>query len=190
MKKIITACIFLFLFFVHESASAQQGGTIYKTGQKVEAWNIAWYKATVLEVGTGDKAGYIKVHYDDFSSASDQYLKEASIRSPKNVAPNKEVSGPRFGRYTIQSYGGNGSNPIILGYFDLRNGEYQYYNAGIKLIGTGKYQYDAVNKKILWLSGGLREYSNTAAFEISREGKTHNIKLLYGTNASNSIDSK
>jgi len=190
MKKIIPSCIALLLLLGHQSTSAQPGGTMYRTGQKVEAWNIAWYKATVLEVGTGDKAGYIKVHYDDYSSASDQYLKESSIRSPKNVAATNGVSGPRVGRYTIRSYGGNGRNPIILGYFDLRNGAYQYYNAGIELIGTGKYQYDAVNQKILWLSGGLREYSTAAAFEITRDGKTHNITLLYGTYASNSIDSK
>lgn len=126
MKKIVLAFISFFVLGIHEFTSAQQGGNVYKIGQKVEAWNIAWYKATILEIGSGDKSGYIKVHYDDYSSASDQYLKESSIRIPKNAPPDNRTSGPRNGRYTIQSYGGNGSNPLILGYFDLNNGKYNY----------------------------------------------------------------
>ena len=177
------------ILFIHGSASAQQGADTYKIGQKVEAWNITWYRATILEVGSGDKAGYIKVHYDDFSSASDQYLKETSIRIPKIAGPDNTASGPRNGRYTIRSYG-NPSNPIILGYFDLNSGKYNYYNAGKKLIGSGTYAYDAAGKKVLWKTGGLKQYDAAAGFEISREGKTHHIALKYGTSASNSTDSK
>ncbi|MHB1177322.1 MAG: MBT domain-containing protein [Daejeonella sp.] len=188
MKKIVVAIITFFIIFLHQFTSAQQGVEKYKIGQKVEAWNVGWYKATILEIGSGEHAGYIKVHYDDYSS--DQYLKESSIRTRKSAPLNDNASGPRNGRYTIQSYGGNISNPLILGYFDLNNGKYSYYNAGLNLIGTGTYLYDAGSKKVLWQSGDLKKYSASAGFEITREGKTHNIRLKYGTSASNSTDSK
>ncbi len=190
MKKTVSAFISLSVLFMYGFAFAQQGVGSYKIGQKVEAWNVGWYKATILEVGSGDKAGYIKVHYDDYSSASDQYLKESSVRILKNAAPDNYGPGPRNGRYTIRSYGGNGSNPIILGYFDLNNGKYNYYNAAKNLIGTGTYLYDAGSKNVIWQSGGLKKYDDNAGFEITREGKTHHIRLKYGTSASNSTDSK
>lgn len=187
MKKKVVAIIPFFILFLHQISSAQQGGEKYEIGQKVEAWNVGWYKATILEIGSGEHAGYIKVNYTDYSS--NQYLKESSIRVLKDASADNKASGPRNGRYIIQSYG-NINNPLILGYFDLNNGKYNYYDAGKNLIGTGTYLYDAGSKKVLWQSGDLKKYNAAADFEISREGKTHNIRLKYGTNASNSTDSK
>lgn len=172
------------------SAQSNSQNNLYQVGQKVEAYNVGWYKATVLEIGSGDKAGYIKVHYDDYSSASDQYLKESSIRMLKNKPLDNYSAGPRNGNYIIQSYGGNIYNPLILGYFDLNNGKYKYYDVVKKLIGTGTYSYDPNNKQLTWQSGDLKKYNPTAAFEISREGKTHGIRLLRGTLGSNSTDNK
>lgn len=192
MKKISVGIIGWFgsMVSLTKYATAQHTKNSYQVGQKVEAWNVSWYKATVIEVGSGDKTGYIKVHYDDYSSASDQYLKESSIRILKNKLVDNYSAGPRNGNYFIQSYGSNIYNTLILGYFDLNNGKYKYYDAGKNLIGSGTYLYDANNKQVTWQSGDLKKYNPTATFEISREGKTHVIKLLRGTWGSNSADSQ
>jgi len=171
----------------YQTQSTQQSNGKYHVGQKVEAYNVGWYKATVLGFGTGDLTGYIKVHYDDYSSASDQYLKESSIRIPENSQPPNFAAGPRNGRYTILSYG-NIYNPITLGYFDLNNGKYTYYDAGKHPLGTGTYLYDSKGKKVLWQSGLLKEYGAAAGFEIDRKGKTHNLRLKYSTIGTNSTD--
>jgi hypothetical protein len=171
-----------------EIQSTQQSNGRYQVGQKVEAFNITWYKATIIGFGSGDLAGYIKVHYDDYSSASDQYLKASSIRIPKNTVTPNFSGGPRNGRYTILSYG-NIYNPITLGYFDLNNGRYTYYDAAKKPIGTGTYLYDANSKEVKWQSGPLRDYGPSAGFEIDREGKTHKLRLKYSTIGTNSTDS-
>ncbi len=159
----------------------------YGVGQKVEAYNVQWYKATVIGYGTGDLAGYIKVHYEGYSAASDQYLKESSIRIPKDEVTQDFSNGPRKGRYTILSYG-NIYNPITLGYFDLSNGRYNYYDAGKRLIGTGIYLYNSTDKLLVWKTGPLKDYGPSAGFEIDREGKTHKIRLKYSTIGTNSID--
>lgn len=192
MKKIIVTLtgLFSFILVFTECAAAQQVNNTYQAGQKVEAYNVGWYKATILEIGSGDKAGYIKVHYDDYSSASDQYLRIASIRTAKTVTVGNTGAGPRNGKYIILSYGGNPRNPIILGYFNLNSGKYSYSDAGMNQIGKGTYSYDAASKKVSWQTGRLAEYNPTAAFSITREGKTHNISLRYGTYASNSTDSR
>lgn len=165
----------------------QQSNGKFHIGQKVEAYNVTWYKATVIGFGSGDLAGYIKVHYDDYSSASDQYLKESSIRVARNPSTPDFTGGPRNGRYTILSYG-NIYNPITLGYFDLNNGKYTYYDAGKKPIGKGTYLYDANSKEVQWQSGPLKDYGSSAGFEIDREGKTHKLRLKYSTIGTNSSD--
>jgi len=171
-----------------EIQNTQQSNGNYQVGQKVEAFNVIWYKATVIGFGSGDLAGYIKVHYDEYSSSSDQYLKASSIRIQKNTATPNFSGGPRNGRYTILSYG-NIYNPITLGYFNLNNGSYTYYDAAKKPIGRGTYLYDANSKEVKWQSGPLRDYGPSAGFEIDREGKTHKLRLKYSTIGTNSTDS-
>ena len=99
MKYIITTVALLSIFI----QSFSQTG--FKIGDKVDAWNVAWYKATIIEVGSGSYTGYYKVHYDDYSSASDQYLKASSIRTIKNIAAeaskNSTANGPRLAKYLI-----------------------------------------------------------------------------------------
>ena len=49
----------------------QPSGGSWKVGDKVEAWNVTWYKATILEIGTGQYKGYYKVRYEGFSISSE-----------------------------------------------------------------------------------------------------------------------
>ena len=168
------------------SGTTSTGNSKYKIGQHVEAWNVDWYKATVIGVGSGNYEGYIKVHYDGYSSGSDQYVKESNIRLPKNTTADY-TSGPRNGRYIILSYG-NVTNPITIGYFDLENGNYTYYDAGKNVRGSGSYVYSADTKQVQWQSGPLKDYGEVSNFEIDREGKTHKIRLNRVTIGSNSVD--
>ena len=47
----------------------------YKKGQKVMVeWKGKWYDSTILEVGTGDKAGKFKIHYDGWSDSWDEWV--------------------------------------------------------------------------------------------------------------------
>lgn len=173
-----------------EQQNTLQTSGDFRVGQKVEAFNSGWWKATILKNGTGKNAGYVFVHYDDYSSASDQWVAEKKIRQRKEKVGDNYGAGPRNGEYTIRSYGGNIYNPLILGYFNLSNGKYKYYDAGKDLLGTGTYQYDANTKQVNWNTGELKKYNPSAGFEVSREGKTHTIQLKRGVPATNSTDSK
>ena len=168
------------------SGSTSAENSKYKIGQKVEAWNVDWYKATVIGFGSGNYQGYIKVHYDGYSSGSDQYIIESNIRLPKNTTADY-TSGPRNGRYTILSYG-SVTNPITIGYFDLANGNYTYYDAGKNIRGRGTYVYSGDTKQVQWQSGPMKDFGEVSNFEIDREGKTHKIRLNRVTIGSNSVD--
>src|SRR5437763_1984365 len=107
----------------------------FKVGDKVDAWNSAWYEATVLEVSAGSMAGYYRVHYDKFSSASDQWLKADNVRARKAAAPADTSAGPRLGRYIMLSYGAS-SQPLVLGRFELLSGgRYRYLDLAGKSLG-------------------------------------------------------
>jgi hypothetical protein len=184
MKNIFNLSL-LFIFLALTIPAFAQSNGKFNIGQKVEAWNVTWYPATVVEIGTGTYAGYVKVKYDGYSS--EQYIKEANIRIPKTHTTQNSSAGPRNGRYTILSYG-NIYNPITIGYFDLSSGSYIYYNAAKKPIGKGTYLYDANSKQVKWQTGPLKDYGPTAGFEIDREGKTHKLRLKYSTIGTNSVD--
>jgi hypothetical protein len=168
------------------SAGAQ--GTAWKVGDKVEAWNITWYKATVIEVGTGTYRGYYKVHYDDFSSASDQFLNASSIRARQNPVSGSGSSAPREGKYVILSYG-NISNPIRLGHITLSKDTYEFFDNGSKRIGGGRYAFDVKSNTVKWLDGPVQKSNWGGEFTVEREGKTHKIRLNRVTVATNSTDS-
>ncbi|MEJ6980122.1 hypothetical protein WG906_06655 [Pedobacter sp. P351] len=157
----------------------------YQVGQRVEAYNVGWYKATIIEIGTGTYAGYFKVDYDDY--ASHQYLSASNIRVIKAAKELNYTAGPRNGRYTILSYGIVKNAPLILGYFDLNNRKYTSFNAGKTSIGKGTYRYDEKSKNVIWESGPLTQYGRNAAFQITREGKTHILRIrsnnTIGTNS-------
>lgn len=169
----------------------------WKAGDKVEAWNVAWYKATILEVGSGEHAGQFKVHYDDFSSASDQWVSDKNIRSADASAKAEKANQigaagkPRLGKYLIYSYGA-ANNPLFLGHFELMSGGRYRASRSSKgsYYGSGKYSYIAKTKSIKWLTGPYVKDKWSGNFSVTREGKTHNIRLYSSTNASNSSDSK
>jgi hypothetical protein len=107
----------------------------------------------------------------------------------QNNAPvNNENNGPRIGTYIILSYG-NSSNPIRIGYFELSNGKYTYYDMNKKTLGRGSFVYNAQNKTVQWISGAFKDANWGGKFEIDREGKTHKIRLNNVTIGSNSTDS-
>jgi len=46
----------------------------YTKDQKVQVeWKGKWYASTILEVGTGDKAGKYKIHYDGWGNEWDEW---------------------------------------------------------------------------------------------------------------------
>jgi hypothetical protein len=175
----------LFLTFTVFTLAAQSFGV----GDKVEAYNVGWYKATILEVGSGDYVGYYKVHYDEYSSASDQWLKNASIRAVKTQKIFSTATGPRGGKYHLYTYL-QPQNPIRLGHFTLSSSSYSFYDNGGGLIGSGTYKYIPAQKIVQWTSGPFKKNEWEGSFEIGREGKTHSINLKRGTVGLNSTDSK
>jgi hypothetical protein len=185
MKKVFTLIV---LTIITTQLFSQ---TSFKVGDKVEAWNVAWYKATILEIGKGQYEGYYKVHYDNFSSASDQYLNASSIRSTKvaeeEAAKNSTANGPRSGRYSMLSYGA-GNNPLRIGSFELKGGTYTYYDMANNKLGDGKYTYNAATKQVTWVSGPFNTNGFNGTFEVSRAGKTHTIRLKARTIGTNSTD--
>jgi len=178
MRYLFTAFILLASVIV---TNAQKK---FSVGQKVEAYNVDWYKATITEIGSSNYVGYYKVRYDKYNN--EQWIKESNIRIAQNETKDY-VSGPRVGRYIILSYG-NAYSPITLGYFDLGNGTYVYYNAAKKMIGNGKCLYNAKTKTVQWLSGPYKQAGWGGAFEIDRNGKTHKIRINKVTIGSNSTD--
>ena len=59
----------------------------YKVGDRVEAYDVGWYKGTVTQLGTGTYQGYFMVKYDDFSTQ--RYFK------PDNLRPGGPPSAPK-----------------------------------------------------------------------------------------------
>lgn len=157
----------------------------FKVGDAVEAYNIGWYKGRVVELGTGKKnTGDYLVDFDDYSI--DQWFDAKNVRA---IQVSKVYSGPpRAGRYLVMGFG-NPSNPLHLGYFVLKGGnEYRFYTMGDKLIGAGGYRFDPASKIVTWLSGPFKKNKWEGKFEITREGKTHTIRLNRATIGTNSTD--
>ena len=182
MKKfILLTCFQLFLSIAF--------GQNFNIGDKVEINNSGgWYKGSILQIGTGNMQGYYSVSYDGYKQP--QWMKASNIRLQQTVSvkPDNNKNGPRNGNYIILSYG-SPSNPIRIGYFELNNGKYIYYNMGKELLGKGSYTYDAKNKTVQWTNGPFKDSKWNGAFEIDREGKTHKIRLNGVTIGSNSTDS-
>jgi hypothetical protein len=165
------------------SGSAVAQGS-WKVGDKVEAYNVDWYKATVIEIGTGSYNGYVRVHFDDFSSASDQYISLRNIRPRPGVQVSPDATGPRAGRYLIRSYA-NPTVPIPIGEFDLdANGQYTARANGGRELGTGRWSFG--NGAVRFLSGPYSTAGWAGTFTIEREGRTHKIRLNGATIATNS----
>jgi hypothetical protein len=161
----------------------------FKIGDKVEAYNSgAWYKGTVVETGNGNYNGYYRIQYEAYSSS--QWTKASNLKMQQSglSVESSYKSGPRNGTYIILSYGSS-SNPVRIGYVELNNSNYTYYNVSKKIIGSGSFVYDAKNKIVQWTNGPFKNSKWSGKFEIDREGKTHKIRLNNVTIGSNSTDS-
>jgi hypothetical protein len=116
----------------------------------------------------------------------------ADSPSPRTIgnADAANASGPRSGKYNVLSYGSPSNPPIRLGYFDLiAGGSYRFFDNGGNLVGEGKYAFDAASKRVTWISGPFKDNGWDGGFEVSREGKTHIIRLKRSTIGTNSTDS-
>ena len=102
----------------------------------------------------------------------------------------QNAQGPRLGKYTVMSYGDPRNLPLPLGHFELLSGgRYKSYLFGGEPSGEGKYSFDAATGNVKFLSGKFKDDGWGGGFEISREGKTHTIRLYgRGTIGTNSTD--
>jgi len=106
-----------------------------------------------------------------------------------NQTENRDVQDPRLGKYGVLSYGNPKSPPIRLGHFELLSGgKYKFYDNGGNFKSEGKYRFDAATSTVEWLSGIFKDDGWDGAFTITREGKTHNIRLTRSTYGTNSTD--
>jgi hypothetical protein len=174
-------------------ADDASAATRWQPGDKVLAWNVTWYPATVLGIGTGQHAGDILVHYDAYSSASDRYVRATNVKARPDAravaarAAAWRAAGPRVGRYRILSYGG--SSPLHLGEVELlAGGRYRVTLPGGRVNGEGRYAYDPATATVRWLSGRSKDEGWDGGFTVERDGKTHQVGLRSGTIAVNSTD--
>lgn len=182
-----------FLASPRSPVGAQQ--STWKIGDKVEVYNSGWYDGTVLEIGSGSMAGYVKIHYDGHPSVSDQFLALRNIRARPdaraagNAMAAALTAGPRPGHYLIRSYG-NPTIPIPIGEMELMSdGHYRAMANGGKPLGAGTYSFDAASSTVRWLSGPYKDAGWMGEFTVEREGKTHKIRVNRVTIMTNSTDS-
>lgn len=111
---------------------------------------------------------------------------EASV----NETGDQNAQGPRLGKYNVMAYGDPRNLPLQLGHFELLSGgRYKSYMFGGEPSGEGKYSFAAATGTVKFLSGKFKDDGWGGGFEISREGKTHTIRLYgRGTIATNSTD--
>ena len=172
----------------------------WKVDQEVEAYNVLWHNATIVNIGRGEYDGYYYVHYDDFTNG--QWIKADSIRTRTTTTPPgkdgaagkdgvaESADEPRMGKYLINSYGPPPSVPIFLGHFLLETGgTYNAYLPSGKMTGEGNYSYDAAKKAVAWTSGPYKDQWG-GEFTVEREGKTHKIRLRRTAVATNSTDAQ
>lgn len=164
----------------------------FQVGQRVMGYNYGWSAGTVMQMGTGDMAGYFLVKRDDFPK-SPQWYRADNLKTMDEV--HKEhgreaadlARGPRPGRYGIWSYGAPGAIPLYFGEFELQaGGRYRAWRAGKVLAGSGTWRYDAASRTVTWLSGPYREQWE-GRFEVRAAGKIHSVYLKRNVVASNSL---
>ncbi len=84
---ILVLCITLFAACkpkekVKEVAAVEASTSIYKEGDKIQVlWGSGYYPSTVVEIGSNENAGKYKIHYEGWSSGSDEWVKTDRIRS-------------------------------------------------------------------------------------------------------------
>ena len=158
-------------------------------GDKVEAGPAGYHPATVLQVS--DNKTSFRLHYDD-KAYTDSWV-EGSLIRPKDTQAKIDAdavkTGPRLGKYIVLGYAS--SLGAYNGYFILQPADkYEFFIEGGKSIGKGTYNFDKATSTVKWNSGPLagRDWDGSQRFEVTREGKTHTIRLKLRTIGTNSPD--
>lgn len=180
-------CIFTFSFAALLFSTSAAAQTKFNVGDKVEAGAAYAHPATILKVGG---ASYF-IHYDD-NYAPDEWQQVYMIRAAgtQKRADAAATAGPRPGKYLI--YGYAGTFGAYNGYFMLKpGGAYDLFLPGGKPAGSGTYAFNPATTTVKWQSGPFADpaWDGTQKFEVSREGKTHIIRLKARTIGTNSTDS-
>jgi hypothetical protein len=170
---------------------------------QTNANGLGWIKGTVVEIGSGNQSGKVKVHADGYpddfwvratmSSAIRKLVGESpaaekAARTNAALDQAEATTPPRLGRYLVMSFGA-GANPLHLGYVELSaGGIYKYLNMGGTATGQGQYEYDGGTASVRWISGPVFDNKWGGKFDITREGKTHGIRFTRTTLCTNSTD--
>ena len=166
----------------------------WRVGDQVEAWITAeWLPATILRIGGGpfpEDPYLVQYGKPIRGNYANRWLNSDDIRRPKaGSVVTAQAPVPRLGSYTILSYGNPTSPPVRLGRIDLiAGGLYRRHDAGGRVLGEGQYAFDAAAGAVQWLSGPLKDQGWSGTFTVEREGKTHKIRLMRTTIATNSTD--
>lgn len=141
---------------------APKAASRYKVGDRVEGWNIAWYKGTVAKVGVEGYAGYYLIKHDEFSQ--DSYYKEANVRrigaSPsKPEAPRAATpAAPLLGAGGGLESGTYGCGVFLSGRYThtqtitLEGGRYTTTHGS-----GGRYTFDATTRRVEFQGGALAD---------------------------------
>ncbi len=167
----------------------------YRVGDAVEGYDFGWYPAIVKDIRQGAKGPEYLLQYTKFSSS--RWYKPSDMRSAASAAAEAAqsqaaaaaaaASGPRLGKYLIQSYGAVGAPPLFLGHFELMSGgRYRISRtSGAPYYGDGNYRYVAGSSAVQWLSGPLASPDWGGKFSLV-DGNRHRIELKKRTIATNS----
>jgi hypothetical protein len=136
--------------------------TKYKVGDRVEGWNIAWYKGTVVKVGVEGYAGYYLIKHDEFSQ--DSYYKEANVRalgastSRPDAARAATPAAPLLGAGRGLATGTYGCGVFLSGRYThtqtitLEGGRYTTTHGS-----GGRYSFDAATGRVEFQGGALAD---------------------------------
>ncbi|HEX2590052.1 MAG TPA: hypothetical protein VHL34_01055 [Rhizomicrobium sp.] len=165
MTRTLLAAIASILLFASTAAFAAQ----WKAGDKVQAWNVSWYDATIVEIGSGPYAGYYKVKFDGFSG--EQYLKADSVRA-RPGPESATAAWPRLGKYICLGYSGGPGQ--FRWYLQIGKDTYQQRTPDL---AAGRYTFDKGAQRVTFVDGPYARLNWFGKFSVEREGKTHKIVL-------------
>lgn len=202
-RALLVGCLLLIVALASPLALRAQSAS-FQVDDRVQT-NVngfGWINGTVIEIGSGPHAGQVKVHADGYpgefwvratmSSAIRRLAGESpaakqTARASAALDQAEATTAPRLGKYLVMSYGA--SNPLHLGYVELKaGGNYRYLNMGGAATGQGRYEYDGGTTSVRWISGPVFENRWGGQFDITREGKTHTLRLTRSTMCTNSVD--
>ena len=127
-------------------ASAPALARDWHVGDKVQGYDVDWYDATILEVGSGDHAGEYLVKYDKYSG--EKWLSAESIRARPSAPAAAGAAGVQPGRYACYGYPGPGG--AFRWYLDIGDATYQQHTPDLP---AGHYAYDAADSVMLFTDG-------------------------------------